>query len=280
MKAKIRKLSDDQCNKIIEDYKNGESSNKIAEKLNIHSQTIRNFLKRNNIKIRQKGLKTYNLDEKFFDKIDSEEKAYFLGFIFADGCNTGMSLNIHVAKKDIDILNKFKKAIKYSGDIKLCKPRKIGNSDYISGPSCLIKICRKYICDALIKLGCDIQKTNRIKFPEENIVPKYLIRHFIRGYFDGDGSLHVPKHHPRADVTIAGCPLLMSQMKDFLVNQLDIYLSCKIYKNRNYSMIQGSSIENLMKFLDYLYKDATVFLNRKYNKYQDFIKYKYNKIIN
>jgi len=96
-------------------YEQGSSLAKISNKLSIEYQALKKLFKDNNIKVR-KGYdysRKYNLNENFFDKIDSEEKAYMLGFIYADGNNLFKinRISIQLAKKDEDILIKFSKLL-------------------------------------------------------------------------------------------------------------------------------------------------------------------------
>ena len=68
--------------------------------------------------------RTYTLDEKYFDKIDSQNKAYILGFIYADGSINKGCLNITLSNKDVEILEFIKDELKYSGKISIKKNKR------------------------------------------------------------------------------------------------------------------------------------------------------------
>lgn len=101
---------------ILEDYKNGISISELVEKYNTKYHTIYHFLKTKGEKINRTYLKQskYNFNEFYLDNLDCQEKFYFLGFFFADGCNRkkGYEISIGLNQKDTEILEKFKKLLK------------------------------------------------------------------------------------------------------------------------------------------------------------------------
>ena len=121
----------------------------------------------------------------YFDKIDSPEKSYWLGFLMADGTISdrakkgALQLQIHLANKDIEHLKKFHLAIESDNAI-----------HYEADGSIRSSHSSDYLCEALINLGCTSRKTFTLEFPK---LPDELINHFIRGYFDGDGSACIHK---------------------------------------------------------------------------------------
>ena len=105
-------LSEDQINQIVDLYKSNYSITKINKLLNINRDVISRHLKESGIIIRQKGedLRKYPLNEHYFDNIDCEDKAYFLGLLFADGCNhrdNKYKITISLQEEDKEILSKF-----------------------------------------------------------------------------------------------------------------------------------------------------------------------------
>jgi hypothetical protein len=124
--------------------------------------------------------KLINFDENYFETIDAEEKAYFLGFISADGCVIERNgncrvLSIHINKQDIDILEKFKKEINYEGEISMGKSR---------SRMCTIFCTSMKMFNDLSKYNVTPRKSRILKFPK---LPENMIHHYMRGYFDGDG---------------------------------------------------------------------------------------------
>ena len=162
MAISINKISEDIQKQIIDDYKNNTSLRKLEEKYNVSRSTISSFLEKKGIKT-QKGnhYRKYFHNEDFFEKIDSEEKAYWLGFLTADGWinknekgNAGVT-GIELQYKDIDHLRKFNKSI--NGNYKITdrwRPCLI-SSKYNNKRhhTCLIRIFSITMYDSLVKLG-------------------------------------------------------------------------------------------------------------------------------
>lgn len=161
--------------------------------------TIYNVLKRNNIKTLSVELasRKYPINEDFFDVIDTQEKAYVLGLLYADGCNLSNTNSVCLSLKaaDLHILEEFRDLVSPERPIGVYTSKQCSDS-------CSLNLASKHVSDQLTKLGCMPQKTHKLQFPNEDQVPKHLIRHFIRGYFDGDGYIGVCKSSPR--MSIAG----------------------------------------------------------------------------
>ena len=122
-------------------------------------------------------------DEHKFEKIDTEEKAYWLGFLDADGCihngrNYDYGIELGLQEQDYSHLVKFKDFIEK--DNKICYREKINSYRY--------QFKNKTMNKDLINLGCVPHKSLILKFPDEDQVPDNFLIPFIRGYFDGDGS--------------------------------------------------------------------------------------------
>ena len=134
------------------------------------------------------------LKHDFFKIIDSEEKAYFLGLLYADGYNytKGKSkfVSLRLMEKDKDILEKFNLCIGNPYNLSFYKKRQQQHSNVIG-----LQINSKTFCDYLEKMGCPQTKTSILKFPKEKQVPSHLVSHFIRGCFDGDGSVWEGKRY-------------------------------------------------------------------------------------
>lgn len=124
----------------------------------------------------------YFLDESFFDIIDTEEKAYFLGFFAADGTNESNEncAKIELAEKDKEILEKFKLLIKSEAPLGFCNWKKNFPDKQ---NSYTLRMCSRKISKKLSELGCTPLKSLNLKFPTEQQVSQKFIRHFIRRIF-------------------------------------------------------------------------------------------------
>lgn len=229
----------------------------ICEKYKINQKNFSLFLKDNNVTVR-KGFenKHYTKDENYFEIIDSEEKAYWLGFIFADGCVVNNSsdgtyrLCIELSNADKEHLEKFKRSIKSDSPIVSRKNRDTSS----------ITINSKKIVDDLMNLGAVVDKTNK-GFISKRILElnKNLKLAFLRGYLDGDG--YIDKTRYRIIYTVKS-----STITNSLNDMLKEY-NPKIKDDITYFRILIENKDNYNKFLDDIYGNANIYLNRKYNTY-------------
>ena len=205
-------------------------------------------------------MKKYNINIDYFRYINNQEKAYWLGFILADGCiqdrgKKGLSFALYLKESDVEHIQNFKLAIESNNPIKFIKQNK----------SVGISIYNKNFCNNLIKQGCVPRKTYNIEFPA---LEESLIRHFIRGYFDGDGC--VWKKRKFVCCGIRGMPEFLKSINQLLI---DNKINGHIYKYD--SLTVGSldilSKESVLNFYKYIYQDSTIFLSRKYNKFEEVI---------
>lgn len=138
--------------------------------------------------IQRKGRKKYKRNSHYFDEINTPNKAYVLGLIYADGCNyiKKHQMIIGLQERDKYILELIKEDMEYEGPI-LYSP--IRENDKRTMGTSTLQICDKQISRQLEEKGVTQAKTFKIKFPE--FISSDLIRHFVRGYFDGDGSIYI-----------------------------------------------------------------------------------------
>ena len=127
------------------------------------------------------------------------------------------------------------------------------------------------IKSSLIKLGCVEKKSLVLKFPTTEQVPENLVRHFIRGYFDGDGSI-TTCHGKKWNIKICGTKELLEGILLNIVGQIKcIYKEKRNEKNNYYLSISGSKdVENI---LNQMYKNSSTYLERKYQRYLAFLEY-------
>jgi hypothetical protein len=216
------------------------------------------------------GNRRYNYLQNFFEKIDSEEKSYWLGFIFADGgvYSDGRrmhQISVKLSVKDLDHLKKFKKSIKSDHPIKIRKKYvKFPNGCSGIYESCSLRITSVKMFNDLINSGCIQNKSLSLKFPDETIVPNKFLNHFIRGYFDGDGCVSIVKVRKTntRQVSILGTKEFLETIQSILLKECGISKTKIFKKNKIYSISYGGNlVTNNIK--NYLYNNATIFLDRK-----------------
>lgn len=241
---------------ILMYYNNGLSSEQIAKDMNISPTTVCRVIKRKGFELKKAGYfnRKYSLNETFLDDIDTQEKAYFLGFMYADGCvhKRKNNFNITLHAKDVELLEKFSH-IFYGFD-------KIVTTD---GGYKALTIYSSKLCLKLIENGCMPAKTFKIKFPHH--LPKELISHFLRGLYDGDGCIYIAESG-RVRVSLTGYSEFLTEVKQYL-HALNIYSILRIVKGDKVADLSVSKNYDSREFLRYLYKDANIYLDRKFKKY-------------
>lgn len=266
-------------NMAVEEYKNtalyDRSINKIALKYGINRKTLKKYLTQQNIEIVANGGRTnFNFD--FFETIDTEEKAYWLGFLYADGYigSKDFSVGLNISLKDIDHLRKFNCALDYKKGLNISETHqfhstvnKNKNGEIMYMVSTVIR--NKKLWTDLNKKGCVPNKSLILQFPNKNIFKtKKLIYDFIRGYVDGDGTLGVYRHSKSNNRLEES--LLIVGTKDFLIGVQKYlgngFLMQKTNCNKNTYRL-GYCTKKAHVAADLLYKNASIYLNRKYNIY-------------
>jgi len=249
---------------VINKYLDGFSCIEIAKEYNCHRTTVQLHLKKNNIKLRNKmsSKRTYN--RKFF-KYYSAKSCYWAGFIAADGCvySNKDAINITLSKKDKSHLEKFIEDIKSNHNIHHYK-------DVVH----LTIYGLDFINDFAENYGFGPRKTFKLKFPRK--IPNKYIHHFIRGFFDGDGSIYKHSQANIMNLDFLGTRDIMYYIGEHFKNNLNIYIRNqyrlpKIRKVKNIYNLRYSG-NNAKKILKYLYKySGNSKLDRKHKKYLEFI---------
>ena len=247
-------LLKDKTHEVVLKYCLGQSTCSIAEELGFSQSAVWTLLDKNGVDMT--GWK-YKVDETFFDKIDTEEKAYVLGLWYSDGCvDEEGKMRIGLQEKDKHILEDIKKIMKYEGPL-LFSPKESPNSNIWH-----LVINRKEMAEKLIKCGCIPNKSLTLKFPNQDILPIELQRHFIRGMSDGDGSVS-ENYWSLTSTDIFNNKIINITKEKF-------GFDCKYYyryNEKNTCSLFINKIEDRIKFLDWIYQDSTIKLERKYLSY-------------
>lgn len=208
------------------------------------------------------GYILYTYDRDFFSNIDTEEKAYWLGFIAADGnvSKTMKNMRINLNIRDKEHLEKFRQSICGNQPIK----ENIRGKNY----SVYIDMNSKKICEDLQKYGITPNKSLTLDVAF-NLIPQALIHHFIRGYFDGDGSINLytrpPYFYEEWELSF------ISTKKMLLFFQKEFGIFHKLYTCGNNYRFGYRSKKDIEKAIHYMYEDATIYLDRKYEKVLRFL---------
>lgn len=278
---KITELTEEYLIREYIDLK--KSTTEISKQLNCCSKTISIYLKKYRIPARpfsgefNRRYSKPNLEK--LTKCDTEGAAYFLGFFAADGNFTkamgGEVITFELQTCDKPILEKFKEILEIDNPIKYRKPRtskKLKNEDrqitskggYMLRINCL---GIKKVLDTF-NLGFN-NKSDRIS---SDRIPKNMIQHFIRGYFDGDGCIStIGKKYPAITFTSSSRILLLEFSNLFK----SLGFSTCVYRKTNSNCLClriSLNSNNIGIMYNFLYKDADTFLLRKKNKFKEFLK--------
>ena len=212
-----------------------------------------------------------NMKEHFFQEINCEENAYFLGLLISDGNvfkdDTGRqaSISITLNLKDEYMLEKFKEVLQANTSI--------GHD----GRGCSqIAVRSNIMAEDLAKYGVVPRKSYNTYLPQ---VPNQYMWHLIRGIFDGDGSI-LAKPSPNNDghnrflhsISFCGTHELMQNISDYIFEYLDLQQKPAVYdyKDRQLSELKIQNKDDIYLFGTYMYQGATIFLDRKYKIFLDF----------
>lgn len=245
----------------------------IAEREGLTIQAISYQLKKRGIDRPVKYNRVHNLNEDFFEVIDTEEKAYWLGFIMADGCVTRSSklynqanrLSFNLSAIDRPHLEKFVKVINSSAKITDVTPK----GTYSNNPISRLSINSVKLCSDLAKYGIVERKTGSECIPYIQID---LLQHFIRGFFDGDGCITISSNSIRTQFVSSYS--MLESLKTFLVNQACIRGNPSItHETRRNAKVCYLSYgkHDSVKIYHYLYDNASVYLERKYIKFSQLL---------
>lgn len=267
---------------VLKLLKENFSVREIAKKLNRSDSSVSSVRTRFGIK-NYKQLNYNYCNHTYFDIIDTEEKAYLLGFFIADGYimsnEYDYRFGIQIQEQDNYILKKYLENIIPNGNIKTCnKSTKEIKRVNISS----LRWSSKYMKNIFInkyKILPNKTQDSDFKFPFETI-PNYLIRHFVRGFIDGDGSFE-QKDFIFTITLISTSENFLKNLASYICN-LDNGIGIKVKKNKGKTIdwfylrfnFFTNKKEKVTKIYDYLYKDATIFLQRKKDKIEAYLKYR------
>lgn len=260
---KLKYLTEQEELELFIKFKSGYKRKDILLEYGISSRHYKDIIIKNG-GVLKGTLNKYELNHDYFENINTEDKAYFLGFIVADGCINSKTSQVSIIQKETDILYKFKECIEFEGNI-------FTKSDK-SKCSSLTVSSTKMKSD-LHNLGIYPAKTMIVKYPN---IPKELENHFMRGVFDGDGCISIRKPGKR-DKAGRGQVNICSGSKDFIEEYVNILEKYGITRNKvrcprgTYYVIDWGSFTDIEKFYEYFYRDATVYLERKKIKFEEIV---------
>lgn len=266
----------DQQKDIISSYLSGESSVSIGKRYGTSHKPILKVLHANDIEVSQaKMVRKYNINKNFFDVIDTPEKAYVLGLFYSDGSNNPnkQTISLSMQEEDYELLEQVRLVLQSDKPLEYLDYSKKHDFGYHYKNQYRLLAFSKHICDSLTRIGVVKNKSLVIEFPD--CIPKHLISHFVRGVYDGDGSVYRQiknEHNHAITVTITAtenfCIGLVAVVEKAIGIKCHIYdASCHNGITKVFTL-SGRNVSK--KFLDWIYKDSTICLQRKYNRYLEY----------
>lgn len=250
---------------MMKDLEKGYSPTEAAVKYNCSLENVNAFIKRHAVEVPNRYRTRNYSDVRYFQNIDSEVKAYILGFIAADGHVGDKEIRISLKREDRKILERIRLEVGINLTVRDVQTRCSFN-DKISDLSLLSFGTREIISD-LRALGLLRNKTASLKFPD---IPEEFYIPFIRGYVDGDGSFTLDKNG-RLSFSVEGTEDFLKSLQSYLEANHDIKFNSKLRKRFNTPSccytLKASGNTNVKNLLHLLYKNSTIYLERKFSKY-------------
>lgn len=260
-KQNLVNITDEEAIKLLD---KGYSLEKISKEYKCSADCLSRRLKKKGFIIKN-NQNERNTNHSIFEKIDTEEKAYWLGFLYADGNvskNFNKTISISLKKDDVIHLQKFKSFVECKNSIKTLDKFKAVRFNFSS----------KKVHKDLINLGCVPAKSLILTFPSEEQLPKEYLRHFIRGYFDGDGCLSYSNNNKLSNnptlypsVSLIGTKDMVEHINNLFNSNNRITLANKKGSDKIFTLTFNK--QNRSNFLNYIYNNSNIYLERKYKRY-------------
>ncbi len=251
---------------LLQDYLAGSTMSEVCKKYSLIDKVVRPRLKEVNVYRNEMPKHKANFD--YFECISSEDKAYWLGIICADGCITGRcSLKLGVAVKDIDMLQKFNLCLDSEYPISIEENAHRNKQNFAR-----VTISNFKLCSDLIDKGVTPRKTMTLRFPDK--IPPHLVHHFIRGYFDGDGCI-TTNGSGHGSWSLTGTEQFLISTQNILIENCGLSRTKFTQRRKNNNVIKtmlyfGNG--NITKLYNYLYNNSTIWMDRKKIKMEQFCK--------
>lgn len=254
---------------LIEQLNIHGSGKKIAETHSIAVTSVNRWIRKYKLEDERnigQSSRIRTLDEKFFSNINTEEKAYWLGFIVADGCiyhnKTSYDITFTVGLIDKDHMRKMQTSLKNDNEITESLGTK-GNIDVH------YRFSSKRMFTDLQKLGVVQRKTGKESIPN---IPNELVRHFIRGYFDGDGSTYGLKEYNLIGFNICCANKgFLEDIKNHLEDNTSIKMNPVRTNGKNNFFLDLKNRNKCHRIYSYLYTNCSFYLDRKKSTIHQFL---------
>jgi hypothetical protein len=263
--------------KVLQDeYDQLGSISAIAKKYNIPNGSVKRLIHKFRVEVDSPGGKCkYTVNENIFSD-DSEKSFYIAGFIAADGGIRGnCGLIFGLAQKDKDHLVKIRELMDFTGPIRdysyIRSDSKLNDDKQNNTSRMCIYCSEKLVSDLYSNFNVTPQKTFTYKFPNK-IINHDFVKHFIRGYFDGDGCFYFSKRDQSVSFELLGTRSFLESVKYILERECQFASKIIVRPIKNIFRLRYRSKIIVFKIVNWLYGDSTIFLKRKRDKIKHLIK--------
>lgn len=265
-------ILNEEIEDIVQLYQSGKTAREILEKYSHKikcENTIINIVERNGIKSRPRGVfKDFN--KRYFETIDTESKAYYLGLLLTDGNvfkakrNTDQyRIQIGLKYEDVDIVEKFKTELE--SDAKVSHYENNGRNE------CIFGVNSKEMAYDLKKYGIHERKTFDAELTE--LIQPELYPHYIRGIFDGDGTVYIRNKTNQLTFGFYGTHNLVAQVKQYLIEKIGLNDN-SIYDKETVSFVTFTRQQDVINFYKFIYSNSNFYLTRKKEVFEKYFQSK------
>lgn len=248
---------------IIKSYtKDYKSILTIQKELGLSQKYVTTILNKNKV-LKNTRKKTALFNIHYFEKIDSSEKAYFLGLLLADGNvnEKRKSVRIGLQEEDSYILEKFKKAISSNNEVYFChKPLSYPNRKHKK----VFEVTSEKFYNDLTNLGIVPRKSLIVKYP---VINSFFEKDLIRGILDGDGCIYISKNKKKYDQCriswLGTYDVCNGILKYFKQHDIKLFIN----KKENIYSVGTSKKSDIIKICNILYNNTDLYLKRKFDKF-------------
>jgi Mor family transcriptional regulator len=256
----------EEADEMYKVYQDTKSSTEAARILNMDARTLRDVLNRYGFQLDR--LK-YHCNDNYFDVVDSSDQAYILGLLWSDGCNTldrgQISLQLQEQDKhildSINLLTSNERPLVFT---ELSAMRRNSQNTYT------LTLKSDHMSSVLNDYGMVPRKSLVLQFP--NWLDESLYADFMRGYVDGDGSIYFSEKKRTYRVSLVGTKSFLDKVC-LICDELGVKTSMYHRDSHNDAtyILRTTSNGGTITLLQWMYNEANLKLNRKYNTYQQII---------
>lgn len=257
---KVLSYSKDEVAEMYSLYINGCSVECISDKYGFNRASVYNLFAKYGFSLEDDRYRKYSVNDYYFDNIDTGNKAYILGFLWADGhnkVNKGI-VEMRLQARDKHILEDISCDMQNDRPLYFVAEKRERSQDTYR-----MYVTSRQISNMLLRYGMVANKTYALQWP--NDLDDLLISHFMRGFTDGDGYIG------QRELSWAGTAMMLEKIQNILADKF--HIKSKMYDTKT-DIIKSLRVHNkqdIMTILNWMYQDADLKLQRKFLKYQEII---------